>query len=89
MSERPAESWLASKDHEKWGKAIVACQSGSPLECGGEGKCRNGGDCFTTDRQGACAAWQMIQRLKSDNIVVQRHLERAVHFLRYGKDNAA
>jgi hypothetical protein len=27
----------------------------------------------------------MIQRLQSDNVVVQRHLDRAVAFLRYGK----
>jgi hypothetical protein len=30
----------------------------------------------------------MIQNLKSENAVVQRHLDRAVHFLRYGKDKA-
>ena len=88
MSDRPVEAWLASKDHEKWGKAMAACQSGAPWECGGEGRCASGGDCFTTDRQGACAAWQMIRRLKSDNVAVQRHLDRAVHFLRYGKDKA-
>lgn len=86
MSDRPTESWLASKDHEKWGRAMVCCQSGAPWECGGAGACARNGECFTTDRQSAAAAWQMIQRLTSDNIVVQRHLDRAVHFIRYGKD---
>lgn len=86
MSERPTESWLASGDHKKWAAAVMACQSGAPWECGGEGACARRGDCFTTDRQGACAAWRMIHHLKSENAVVQRHLDRAVHFLRYGKD---
>lgn len=85
MSGRPVEAWLSSPDHEKWGKAMVACQSGAPWECGAAGACAHG-DCFTTDRQGACQAWQMIQRLSSDNAVVQRHLDRAVQFLRYGKE---
>jgi hypothetical protein len=82
---KPREDWLASKDHEKWAKAIMHCQSGAPWECGGEGACRQGGECFTTDRQGACIAWRMVQNLKSDNAVAQRHLDRAVQFLRYGR----
>ncbi len=86
MSKRPTEDWLASPDPEKWAKAVTICQSGAPWECGEAGRCTHEGSCFTTDRQGACAAWQMIQRLQSDNSVVQRHLDRAVHFLRYGKD---
>lgn len=82
---RLKEAWLASKGHEEWGAAMAACQSGAPWECGEDGKCAHGGDCFTTDRQGACVAWRMIQRLGSENAVVQRHLDRAVAFLRYGK----
>lgn len=89
MSDRPVEAWLSSKDHEKWGKAMVACQSGAPWECGAMGACSHGGDCFTTDRQGACVAWRMIQNLKTENVVVKRHLDRAVQFLRYGKGDAA
>lgn len=84
--ERPVESWLASKDHDKWATAIMHCQGGAPWECGGAGACRRGGDCFTTDRQGACVAWRMIQGLKSENAVVQRHLDRAVQYLRFGQD---
>lgn len=79
------ESWLTSKDHEQWADAIMRCQSGAPWECGEAAKCLGGGECFTTDRQAACSAWRMIQRLQSDNAVVQRHLDRAVAFLRYGK----
>lgn len=82
------ECWLSSKNHEEWAAAMVACQGGAPWECAEDGSCRNGGDCFTSDRQGACVAWQMIQRLKSENAVVQRHLDRAVHFIRYGKETA-
>ena len=88
MSARPVEAWLTSKDHEQWAAAMAACQSGAPWRCAEAEECANGGDCFTTDRQGACVAWRMIQRLQSDNIVVQRHLDRAVHFIRYGKDMA-
>lgn len=80
----PKQAWLTSNNHEEFASAMMACQSGAPWECSERGECRNGGDCFTTERQGASAAWQMIQRLSSENIVVQRHLDRAVQFLRYG-----
>lgn len=86
MTKRPKESWLTSEDSDEWAAAMVACQGGAPWECSEAGECRAGGDCFTTDRQGACVAWRMIQRLESDNAVVQRHLDRAVRFLRYGND---
>lgn len=82
---RPREHWLLSEDHERWADAIMACQSGAPWDCGAAGECQLGGHCFTTDRQAACAAWRMIARLSSDNEAVQRHLDRAVEFLRYGE----
>lgn len=82
---RVGEAGLRSEDHKQWADAIMRCQSNAPWECGKVGECLSGGDCFTTDRQGACAAWRMIQNLKTDNAVVQRHLNRAVKFLRYGK----
>lgn len=85
MKGQPREAWLKSDDHEKFADAVLACQSGAPWECFETGQCAAGGDCFTTDRQGACAAWKMISRLHSDNAVVQRHLDSAVAFLRYGK----
>jgi hypothetical protein len=81
---RARQSWLLSDDPEKFGDAVIACQSAAPWECFEDGKCFRGGDCFTTDRHAASVAWQMIRRLHSDNAVVQRHLDRAVHFLRYG-----
>lgn len=83
---RPRESWLISDDHEEWAAAMVACQSGAPWECGEAERCAHGGDCFTSDREGAYAAWRMIQNLHSENEVTQRHLDRAVRFLRYGTD---
>lgn len=82
---QPKQAWLSSENHEEFADAIMACQSGAPWECAEAGQCAAGGDCFTTERQGACAAWQMIKRLKTDNAVVQRHLDRAVEFLRYGR----
>jgi hypothetical protein len=82
---RAKESWLGSDSSEEWASAMVACQSGAPWECAETKCCQRGGDCFTTDRQGASVAWQMIRRLQSENEVVQRHLNRAVDFLRYGK----
>ena len=86
MSERAKQDWLGSPDHEKWAAAMMACQSGAPWECAEAEQCREGGSCFTTDRQGACAAWRMIQGLKTDNEVVRAHLDRAVKFLRYGRE---
>lgn len=85
MVKRPVEGWLCSKDHEEWAAAMMACQSGAPWQCAEGKSCYHGGSCFTSERQGACVAWQMIQRLESDNEVVQRHLDKAVAFLRYGK----
>ncbi len=82
---RPTEDWLCSEDSQKWAEAMVACKGGAPWECGEAGMCIHGGDCFTTERHGATVAWQMIKRLKSENSVVQRYLDRAVEFLRYGK----
>ena len=79
------QSWLKSENPEEWAEAMCACQNGAPWECAESGECMQGGDCFTTDRQGASAAWKMIGRLQSENEVVQRHLDRAVAFLRYGK----
>ncbi|MFP5076595.1 hypothetical protein ACLE20_04750 [Rhizobium sp. YIM 134829] len=84
MSKRPVEAWLKSEDAEQWADAVMACQSGAPWECAEAGSCYHEGSCFTTDRQAACAAWRMIQRLSSENREVQRHLDRAVAFLRYG-----
>lgn len=86
-AERPKKAWLKSENAEEWGSAMSVCQSAAPWECAEAGECMAGGSCFTTDRQGACVAWQMIDRLQSDNEVVQRHLDRAVAFLRYGKAN--
>ena len=82
-AETPKESWLSSKKGEEYAAAMMTCKSGAPWECAEDGACRFG-DCFTTDRHGACGAWRMIQRLHSENSVVQRHLDRAVNFLRYG-----
>lgn len=81
---RPVESWLSSDDPSKWADAMMACQSGAPWECAHAGSCYHEGSCFTTDRQASCTAWRMIQRLGSENREVQRHLDRAVAFLRYG-----
>lgn len=83
---RVREGWLASDDHEKWADAMMQCQSGTPWECGAAGEClAAGGGCFTTERQAAAAAWQMIQRLQSNNPAVQLQLDRAVRFLRYNR----
>jgi hypothetical protein len=85
---RAKEAWLSSENSDEWAAAMMVCQSGAPWECSEAGECR-AGDCFTTDRQGACVAWQMIQRLKSENVVVQRHLDSAVQFLRYGGEKSS
>ena len=85
---RPVQAWLSSEDPEKWASAMVACQSHAPWECGEHGECLQagrGGSCFTTERQAASTAWQMIARLDSDNEAVKAQLDRAVAFLRYGK----
>lgn len=83
---KPRESWLSSDDPEKFSDAMVLCRSGAPWKCFEHGKCSEGGQCFTTDREGAAVAWRMIQRLHSDNDVVQGHLDRAVAYLRYGDE---
>lgn len=84
-----AEAWLSSDNHEQFADAVVTCQSGAPWECYEAGRCARGGNCFTTDRQGAAVASRMIQQLTSENAVVRRHLDRAVAFLRSGEDPQA
>lgn len=81
---KPKEAWLKSDDAEEWAAAMVACQSGAPWECGEAGRCAHSGSCFTTERQAASVAWQMIDRLQTDNEAVEAQLKRAVAFLRHG-----
>lgn len=82
---RAREAWLKSNNPEEWSEAMCVCQNGAPWECSENGECSRGGDCFTTERQGAAVAWQMINRLRTDNEVVRRQIDRAVAFIRYGK----
>ena len=77
---RASQKWLKSDDPEQWAEAMMLCQSGAPWECSERGKCERG--CFTSDRKAASVAWRMIQRLSSDDDMVQRKLDAAVSYLR-------
>lgn len=63
---------------------MMVCQSAAPWECVETGECAHAGSCFTTQRQAASVAWQMIDKLHSENEQVEVQLKRAVAFLRYG-----